>query len=49
MSVKYDIGMVHLEMGKRLGNRVHLGKAEAIFAEIGAELDLAKVRELLQR
>ena len=49
MGLKYDIGMIHLEMGKRLGDRVHLEKAEAIFAEIGAELDLAKVREFLQQ
>ena len=49
IGLKYDIGMIHLEIGKRLGDRVHLEKAEAIFAEIGAELDLAKARELLQR
>jgi tetratricopeptide (TPR) repeat protein len=49
MGLKYDVGMIHLEMGHRLGERTHLEKAEAIFAEIGAELDLAKARELLQR
>jgi len=37
MGMRYDLGMIHLE------------KAEAIFAEIGAELDLAKAKELLQR
>ena len=30
-----------------LGERAHLEKAEAIFAEIGAEWDLARARELL--
>jgi len=49
IGLKYDIGMIHLEMGKRLGDRVYLEKAEVIFAEIGPELDLSKARELLQR
>ncbi len=49
MGHRYDLGMVYLEMGWRLGARAHLEKAEAIFAEIGAELDLAKARELLGR
>ena len=49
MSMKYDIGMIHLEMGRRLGEREHLEKAEKVFSEIGAELDLAKARVLLHR
>lgn len=48
MNLKYDIGMIQFEMGKRLGERAHLEKAEQIFAEIGAELDLANTRKLLK-
>jgi hypothetical protein len=44
----YELGMTHLEIGQRLGKRTHLEKAEAIFADIGAELDLARSRELLK-
>ena len=46
---RYDLGMTHLEMGQRLGERAHLERAEAIFTEIGAEWDLARARELLER
>jgi class 3 adenylate cyclase/tetratricopeptide (TPR) repeat protein len=49
MGLRYDLGKTHLEMGQRLGERAHLEKAEMIFAEIGAELDLAKTKELLPR
>lgn len=45
MGLRYDIGMIHLEMGKRLGERAHLEEAEAIFSEIGAELDLSNTRK----
>jgi len=45
----YDVGMTHLEMGQRLGERAHLERAEAIFAEIGAQFDLARVQEALER
>jgi hypothetical protein len=43
----YDLGMTHLEMGQRLGDRTHLERAEAILAEIGAEWDLVRAREAL--
>jgi len=46
MGLRYDLGMVQLEIGQRMGNSIHLEKAEAIFAEIGAELDLARTRKL---
>jgi tetratricopeptide (TPR) repeat protein len=49
IGMRYEAGMTHLEIGQRQGERAHLEKAEAIFAEIGAELDLAKARELLRR
>jgi len=48
LGMRYELGVTHLEMGQRLGERAHLEKAEAIFAEIGAEWDLAKARELLR-
>ena len=43
----YDLGMAHLEMGRRLGDTSHLALAEALFAEIGAEWDLAQAQEAL--
>ena len=36
-------------MGGVGAEREHLERAEAIFAEIGAELDLPRTREVLQR
>jgi len=44
----YDIGMAHLEMGRRLRDRAHLEKAEAVFGELGAQWDLARAREALR-
>jgi hypothetical protein len=46
--MRYELGMTHLEMGQRLKNRGHLERAEAIFAEIGAEFDLQEARKLLE-
>jgi hypothetical protein len=48
MGMRYELGMTHLEMGQRLKDRNHLKKAEAIFAEIGAEFDLSQTRKLLE-
>jgi hypothetical protein len=39
--------MTHFEAGKRLKNRAHLERAEAIFSQIGAEFDLAETKKLL--
>jgi tetratricopeptide (TPR) repeat protein len=47
MGQRYDEGLAHLEMGRRLGDRAHLERARAILAGIGAELDLARAREAL--
>jgi class 3 adenylate cyclase/tetratricopeptide (TPR) repeat protein len=49
IGMRYEAGMTHFEIGHRLDEPEQLEKAEKIFAEIGAELDLAKARELLQR
>ncbi len=48
MGMRYELGMTHLEMGQRLKDHAHLEKAQAIFAEIGAEWDLAQTRKLLK-
>ncbi len=48
LGMPYELGLTHWEIGRRLGERAHLEKAEAIFAKIGAELDLAQARELLR-
>jgi len=48
MGMRYDLGMIYLEMGMRQKDRTHLEKAEAIFAEIGAEWDLGQTRKLLK-
>ena len=49
LEARYDLGVTNLEMGRRMGDRVYLERAEAIFAEIGAMLDLTHARELLNR
>jgi tetratricopeptide (TPR) repeat protein len=48
LGMSYELGITHLEMGKRLKDRNHLENAEAIFSEIGAEFDLAQTRKLLE-
>jgi hypothetical protein len=49
LGLKYDVGMIHLEKGQRLGEYAQLEKAATILAEIGAELDLAKAKELMRK
>jgi class 3 adenylate cyclase/tetratricopeptide (TPR) repeat protein len=46
-NLRYQEGVVHLEMGRKLGGRDHLYRAESILGDIGAELDLARAREAL--
>jgi len=46
LGMRYELGLTHLEIGQRLGEGAHLEKACEIFAEIGAELDLARSRKL---
>jgi tetratricopeptide (TPR) repeat protein len=48
MGVPHHSGLAHLEMGRCLQERTHLEQAEALFAEIGAEWDLAETRRLLE-
>jgi len=49
MGMRYQSGMTHLEIGRRLKDLEHLKQAEAIFADIGAEWDLAETRRLLEK
>ena len=45
--LRYQEGVIYLETGRRLDNCEHLQQAEVILEEIGAEFDLAMVREAL--
>jgi tetratricopeptide (TPR) repeat protein len=49
MGQRYDLGMAYLEIGRRLGDREHLERAEAIFREIGAEWDLKRTQQALEK
>ena len=40
--------LTRLEMGRRLGDRKSLEESIRVFAELGAELDLATARQRLQ-
>ncbi len=44
---RYEEALTRLEIGRRLGDRAELERAEAMFAEMGAALDLAEARRLL--
>jgi class 3 adenylate cyclase/tetratricopeptide (TPR) repeat protein len=46
LGAQYDVGMTSLEMGRRTADPALLKRAEAVFLEIGAELDLATTRRL---
>jgi DNA-binding SARP family transcriptional activator/tetratricopeptide (TPR) repeat protein len=45
LGMRYDLGMVHLEMGLRLHDRAHLERAETILTEIDSAWDAARARE----
>jgi ATP/maltotriose-dependent transcriptional regulator MalT len=47
LGARYEGALTHLEIGRRLGNRDELERAEAEFAEMGAGFDLAEARRLL--
>ena len=46
---RYDAGMLHLEFGERLNDRLHLEQAETIFGEIGAKIGWERAKELLAK
>jgi tetratricopeptide (TPR) repeat protein len=43
----YQLGMTHLEMGRRMGDRRHVERALKILSAIGAEWDADQARRLL--
>ncbi len=47
LGAKYEEGLTCLEIGKRMGDLSLLERAETIFSEIGAKLDLDQTLELL--
>ena len=46
LGARYELGMTWMEMGRRTGERAALERAEVIFIEIGAVLDLPEARRL---
>jgi tetratricopeptide (TPR) repeat protein len=46
LGARWELGMTHLEMGRRLQQASHLQQAEVIFSDIGATLDAAQAREI---
>jgi tetratricopeptide (TPR) repeat protein len=48
MGERYHLAMTHLEIGKRLSDRIHLKQAEEILTETGADWDLEQACRLLQ-
>lgn len=47
MGVLYDVGATYTEMGRRLGDRAYLEKAETVFAKIGSDADVMHARRLM--
>jgi hypothetical protein len=48
IGMRFELGLTHLEIGRRLKDGAHLEHAEKIFNEIGAEFELTETRKLLQ-
>jgi class 3 adenylate cyclase/tetratricopeptide (TPR) repeat protein len=46
---RYEQGIVHMEIGNRLGDRSHLEQAESLLDELGAEFDLVLTRNSLKK
>jgi tetratricopeptide (TPR) repeat protein len=46
--MRFEAGLTHLEVGRRLKDRAHLEQAAAVFAEIGAEFNLSEAQNLLE-
>jgi hypothetical protein len=47
LGARYELGMTHLEIGERLGDRAHLESAEARLIETGTQEDLVRAQALL--
>ena len=49
VGARWELGMTHLEMGKRLQDRLHVETAVTLFSDMGAAMEAEKGRQLLQR
>jgi len=49
LGARYEAGATHLDLGQRFGDRAHLEEAQRIFTELGAQRDLARVRQMLSQ
>ena len=47
LGARYEVGLLHLERGRRTGARLDVEYAERLFTEIGDRLDQARARALL--
>ncbi len=47
LGLHYELGVTHLEMGRRLNDRSHLERAEKILSKIGAAWHLAQLQDAL--
>jgi hypothetical protein len=47
LSMPYELGLTHLEIGESLREQTELTKAEAIFVQLGADRDLTKTSKLI--
>jgi tetratricopeptide (TPR) repeat protein len=47
IGARYEAGMTHLEIGRRVADRSSLERAASIFTEVGARYDLAVAQRLL--
>jgi hypothetical protein len=46
---RWDLGMTHFEMGRRLGDVAHLERAVTILSDLGATVEAANARLLLRQ
>ncbi len=49
LGARYELGMTHLEIGRLTGEHDRLESAQSIFANVGAQFDLAQTQGLLRR
>jgi class 3 adenylate cyclase/tetratricopeptide (TPR) repeat protein len=49
LGARYEVGLIHLERGRRTGASEDVEHAERLFAEIGDRLDQARARDALAR
>ena len=49
LGARYEGALTELEMGRRLGDRLALERAQAAFEAMGAEHDLAQARVWLEQ